>query len=265
MRQRLKPREQGDIGELSAMHWLAFKGAAIYLPVGHSPDVDLIASFDGRLVRVQVKTSTRRYGDRFAVQLATRGGNQSWNGVTKYLDPDRFDYLFVHVGDGRRWFIPAPALESCSGLSLGGPKYSEFEIEAGEPIAAPPGNVTTPLNLLARNRGSADVGESGQTVNLVPRAEWVRIPPPPFCRPAESSKGGEAVHTPQKFIGRFERTRISCRHQVTIPRDAFVPAGFEVGDKLHARCLGPGRVVLERIEPDHEKLSLLETPRSRED
>lgn len=39
---RLKPREQGDIGELSAMHWLAEQGARLYLPVGHSPDVDLI-------------------------------------------------------------------------------------------------------------------------------------------------------------------------------------------------------------------------------
>jgi hypothetical protein len=244
------------MGELSAMHWLAFKGAQIYLPVGHSPDVDLVASFHGRLLRVQVKTSTRRCGDRFAVQLATRGGNQSWNGVTKYLDPDRFDYLFVHVGDGRRWFIPSPALESRSGVSLGGPKYSEFEIEAGEPIAPPPGDGITPLNLRTRSRGSADVGESGQTVNLVPRAEWVRIPPPPFCRPAESNGRGDAA--PRKFVGRFERTRISPSHQVTIPRDAFVPAGFEVGDKLQARCLGPGRVVLERIEPEHEKLTLLD-------
>ena len=26
--------------------------------------------------------------------------------------------------------------------------------------------------------GSAEVGESGRTVNPLPRAEWVRIPPP---------------------------------------------------------------------------------------
>jgi hypothetical protein len=33
-----KPREQGDLGELSAMEWLASQGAHIYLPLGHSPD-----------------------------------------------------------------------------------------------------------------------------------------------------------------------------------------------------------------------------------
>jgi hypothetical protein len=36
-------RVQGDLGELSAMEWLASKGALVWIPVGHSPDVDLLA------------------------------------------------------------------------------------------------------------------------------------------------------------------------------------------------------------------------------
>jgi hypothetical protein len=72
--------------------------------------------------------------NRWEVTLCTRGGNQSWNGVVKVLDPTRCDYLFVHVGDGRRWFIPAPALGGKSKISLGGPKYSEFEVESGRPF-----------------------------------------------------------------------------------------------------------------------------------
>ena len=50
------------------------------------------------------------------------------------LDRDRFDYLFVLVGDGRRWFIPAGRVDGGSGLRLGGPKYAEFEVERGDPI-----------------------------------------------------------------------------------------------------------------------------------
>ena len=38
------------------MEWLVSVGAALYVPFGHSPDVDLVADLDGRLVRVQVKT-----------------------------------------------------------------------------------------------------------------------------------------------------------------------------------------------------------------
>jgi hypothetical protein len=54
---RISPREQGDIGERSALCWLIDQGATVYLPFGHSPDVDLVAGFGDRLVRVQVKTS----------------------------------------------------------------------------------------------------------------------------------------------------------------------------------------------------------------
>jgi hypothetical protein len=105
-RKMLTPREQGDFGELSAMQWLAWQGASVARPVGNNRHWDVMAEFNGRAIRVQVKTSRCVNKDRWAVTLATRGGNQSWNGLTKYLDPSRFDYLFVLVGDGRRWFIP---------------------------------------------------------------------------------------------------------------------------------------------------------------
>ncbi|MHB8247233.1 MAG: AbrB/MazE/SpoVT family DNA-binding domain-containing protein [Acidimicrobiales bacterium] len=41
-------------------------------------------------------------------------------------------------------------------------------------------------------------------------------------------------------------TRISTKHQVTIPINAFVDAGFKAGDAVTAEALGPGRVVLAR-------------------
>lgn len=116
------------------MEWLAGQGAQIYVPVGHSPDVDLVALLDGRLLRVEVKTGTCRTRGRWSVRISTMGGNQSWNGIVKYFDPNRCDYLFVHVGDGRRWFIPTAALRCRSGLTLGGPRYAEFEIEPGRPL-----------------------------------------------------------------------------------------------------------------------------------
>jgi hypothetical protein len=131
----MNPREQGDFGEFSAAQWLARRGATVAIPIGHSRDWDLLADLDGRPIRVQVKTSVcRSKPGRWAVTLCTRGGNQSWNGLVKRLDPSRCDYLFVHVGDGRRWFIPTRALECRSGLTLGGPKYAEFEVEPGAPI-----------------------------------------------------------------------------------------------------------------------------------
>jgi hypothetical protein len=144
MEERWTPRRQGDAGELSAMLWLATHGAAVFIPVGHTPaHFDLIADFGDGVVRVQVKTSTcRNNKDRWAVTLCTRGGNRSWSGLVKVLDPTRCDALFVHVGDGRRWYIPATALEATSGLSLGGPKYAEYEVEPGDRLRMRAGSET---------------------------------------------------------------------------------------------------------------------------
>jgi hypothetical protein len=133
----MNPREQGDLGELSAMAWLATQGAKIAIPVGHSPDWDLIAEMDGRLLRVQVKTCAAFRNRRWDVHLKTCGGNQSWNGVSKLLDSSRCDYLFVLVGDGRRWFIPSTALGGGSAICLGGPKYAAYEVEPGAPLPIP--------------------------------------------------------------------------------------------------------------------------------
>ena len=130
----MNPRRQGDLGEFSAVEWLWSKGHPVWYPLGHSPDVDLVTRIDERLVGVQVKTSTVLRKGRFEVTICTRGGNQSWNGLVKHFSSARCDWLFVLVGDGRRWFIPSHMIEATSGLRLGGPKYAQYEIDPGRPL-----------------------------------------------------------------------------------------------------------------------------------
>jgi hypothetical protein len=48
----------------------------------------------------------------------------------------RCDSLFIHVGDGRWWFIPTDAVDGRSGLMLGGPKCAEFEVDPGDRLPA---------------------------------------------------------------------------------------------------------------------------------
>lgn len=127
-------RRQGDLGEFSAIEWLGTRGYPVWFPLGHSPDIDLVTRLDGRLVGVQVKTTTCLFKGRYSVTLSTRGGNQSWSGLVKRFSSERCDWLFVLVGDGRRWFIPADVVEGGSGLLLGGPKYAGYEIEPGLPL-----------------------------------------------------------------------------------------------------------------------------------
>lgn len=249
MRERLiNRRQQGDLGEASAIEWLTRQGATVSLPLGHSPDYDLIAEVDGSLLRIQVKTGTcqRRTpggADRWQVAIRTNGGNRSWTGTTKWFDPEKVDALFVLVGDRRRWCIPSGAVEATNTVHLGGPKYSEYEIEPAPAIlpivygAEPPGSrIDRPLP-----------GERRSW-----RAGLGCKPSAPVLSGFESLLPHDLVEQPNRPTRerppKFRRTRISPKRQITIPSVPFAGAGLAVGDRLELTAEGPGRVILERIE-----------------
>ena len=229
-------RVQGDIGELSAMEWLASKNAVVWVPFTHSPHVDLMAEWERGPIRVQVKTSTYKWhpeagGDRWKVSICTNGGNQSWSGLTKRFDPAKVDYLFVLVGDGRRWFIPTRYVEAAREVTLGGTKYSEFEIEKGTPFEGlvygdAVANRIGPASSLP---GECQSGQMDVTVNHAAMPTQVRILPPP-------STGSRQV-------------LLRPKRQMTIPKSPCEEAGLDAGDRLRVQADGPGRILLERIPP----------------
>ena len=239
----LKPREQGDWGELAAMTWLMSRGASVYRPVFHSPDVDLVAVLGYQVLRVEVKTTAYPRADgRWGVTISTSGGNRSWSGLVKYFDSKRCDYLFVLVADGRQWFIPTGALDCRSALTLGGPKYSEFEIEPGRPLETTFRIDGLPLGERRSGRAGLDCKSSASI------AEWVRIPPPPSPAPEHPPKPGFNPSRYERKLGRSGQAIINQKRRVNIPQKPFFEAGFELGDRVRVRSDGYGRVVLERIE-----------------
>lgn len=64
----------------------------------------------------------------------------------------------------------------------------------------------------------------------------------------KTSIGGYPLPMNKKVKKLDGRTRISSKHQVTIPASAFRTAGFEPGDVLRAEADGAGRVVLTRVD-----------------
>lgn len=223
------------------MEWLASKGATVWVPFNHSPHVDLMAEWDGALTRVQVKTSTFRGTiksgeERWKIAIATNGGNRSWNGLTKKFDHALVDYLFVLVGDGRRWFIPASLVEAARSLALGGTKYSEFEIERGTPIEQLIYGNGESNTIPAFTPGECQSGQMDLTVNQAAMPTQVRILPPPS--PSRS--------TSRQILLRPKR-------QATLPKAPCEEAGFLPGDRLRVRAEGPGRIACEKIGAELEE------------
>ncbi len=255
MERLINRRQQGDLGEASAIEWLTSVAATVLIPFGHSPDFDLVASANGRLLRIQVKTSVHRVAncpERWQAQLATNGGNQSWSGVAKTFDPSRFDYLFVLTGGGRRWFIPVTAIEARHSLNLGGSKYAEFEIEEGRPIEELVYGVGG-RTLESQSGGAGGVSKRPtdavcKTVGLLP--SQVRILPPPF-----QPRTGFRPSKYDRKLGRSRQTVINQKRRVTLPRHACIEAGVQDGDRLRVLADGDGRLVLERIEPPSAKVA----------
>ena len=246
MERVINRRQQGDLGEASAIEWFTRAGAIVSAPLGHSPDYDLIVDLGTGPLRVQAKTSTQIKvtpdgHERFPVMLATNGGNQSWNHATKLFEPSRTDLVFIIVATGRRWLIPSVEIDAERQIQLGGPRYSEYEIGASEEIhSLVYGPVDTPPKL------SSEPGE---------RRSW---------------RGGQACKVRALVLSEFEshlphhspqndlpvlpprtrtegQTRVSGNRQIVIPKRAFENAGLCLGDRLKAVALGDGQVSFQRI------------------
>ena len=240
-------RQQGDLGEASAIEWFTRLGATVLVPLGHSPDYDLVADLDGQLIRVQVKTSTQftQTPDghiRRVVSLRTCGGNQSWTGIAKEIDSARVDVVFALTGDGRRWAIPSDCLGARSSIHLGGANYSEFEIDPSPAIDHLVYGERPPLNS-APASGEYPRGQRTAAVNRQALPSQVRLLPPPL-----PSRPSGFRHTRyERRSGRRGLTTINAKRKVTLPQQAVIEAGLDVGDRLRVHSYGYGRVVLERV------------------
>jgi hypothetical protein len=244
MERLINRRQQGDLGEISAIEWLTRNGAVVAIPFGHSPDFDLVAQIGELLLRIQVKTSTQEVRTpnghlRFSVSLVTCGGNQSWTGVAKVFDPARVDYLFALTAGGRRWFIPATDLDGSRAVQLGGSKYSEYEVEPTAPIRDLVYGEKAALDFTPP--GEYPSGQRTAAVNRQALPSQVRILPPP-------SDSADSPDPPA--VG---RTRMSANHQVTVPLAVAVASGIDPGDRFRVESDGKGRFVMTRIQEYAER------------
>lgn len=68
-------KKQGDVGLGLAIGWFTSQGHTVCVPLTDSQDYDLVVDIDGKLQKVQVKTTTYKApSGAYSVGLSVKGG-----------------------------------------------------------------------------------------------------------------------------------------------------------------------------------------------
>jgi hypothetical protein len=106
-------------GSLLAASWFTMCGLEVSWPL-EPCRYDLLVRMRQGIVRVQVKTATRRAGGSWMVWLSTTGGRR-----TTY-DPDEIEYFFVVDGDLTYYLIPFSAVGGLHAVHLS--SYADYRV-----------------------------------------------------------------------------------------------------------------------------------------
>lgn len=122
---------QGNIGLGKAIEYFTSNQIPVAIPLNDTQPYDLIADFDGKLQRVQVKTTrcTDNNGKSYKVQLRNCGGNRTGKARIVLFDNKLCDYLFVYTAAEKCYLIPSEKIEVINSMSIG-EKYSEYEVHS---------------------------------------------------------------------------------------------------------------------------------------
>lgn len=88
----INTKRLGNIGEISTIKKFVEHEIPVYLPFGDNEDADLIAEFDGKLQKIQVKSSSRNNGDTTVFTTKHRD-SKTHNPSAPY---DNIDYFSLY-------------------------------------------------------------------------------------------------------------------------------------------------------------------------
>lgn len=111
-------KKQGDAGLGIAIGWFTSQGYTTLIPLTDSQDYDLVVDIEGKLSKVQVKTTTCIVKDYYYVSISIKGGNRSGVGKLKKFNNLESDYLFIVNGAWEKYLIPTDKIKAKHTISL---------------------------------------------------------------------------------------------------------------------------------------------------
>ena len=106
----------GNIGEAKVLCKFVELGIPVYLPFGDNERSDLIAEFNGKLNRIQVKTSIKAENGKMIFDLTSSTVHRS-NGIKHIYTNNEIDYFACYNITRDKIFL-IPVTESRTGITI---------------------------------------------------------------------------------------------------------------------------------------------------
>lgn len=94
----------GNIGEVKVLAKFVELGVPVYLPFGDNEKADLIADFNGKLNKIQVKTSIKAQDGKMIFDLTSSTAHRK-NGVKHIYTSNEIDYFACYNIDRDKIFL----------------------------------------------------------------------------------------------------------------------------------------------------------------
>lgn len=120
---------QGNIGLGKAIEYFTSNQMTVSVSLNDTQKYDLAVEIDGKLSRVQVKTSRNRTASGAYQILLRHCGVASGKNVCTPFDRSGCDYIFAYTADDKMYLIPSEKISSSNAINVG-EKYKEYEVHS---------------------------------------------------------------------------------------------------------------------------------------
>ena len=104
-------KQIGNLTELRCLAGFVENGYNVSIPYGEDSKYDFIADVDGRLIKVQVKTSNLKKGTKNAICFSCRSTHKNFNGTSNVRYSSRDVDYFATYWDNQVYLVP---INECS-------------------------------------------------------------------------------------------------------------------------------------------------------
>ena len=122
---------QGNVGLGKAIEYFTSHQVPVSIPLNDTQPYDLIADFDNKLQKIQVKTTcySRYNNQQYNVGLKNSGGNRTGKARYSPFDNNSCDYLFVYTGANKCYLIPSNKIIAKTELTID-ERFEQYEVRS---------------------------------------------------------------------------------------------------------------------------------------